>query len=557
MFGIIAGVSYKGRKSFKGYKNDIELEFDKATNTVKISWTYHDKAYLGKKGNSRYGNRQRQCNSYLSREEAEAELLEIANREWLKGIERAEELKAKGVKPSSGAPSKSDKVYASSYLRALENERITSSLIPRTINDSRRDVNRFADWLDKHHPSIELKDVDDDVAKSYCDYLSKNYSHSSVKTYRAHLVYTFNCIVSMFKKSSNKITNPFREFRLKSKGEGRKEIFNFEQLTYILKRAGENEKYKQPARIQRFAFFYLLIVTGWRVGDLAEFQWKDVNFKKRVITNLHGKTQDSTEVHTRVYMTNLMKEVLLALYELKRPKEYEEYLFSVNRGGVKNLRQRNVTNAQTHMDHMREELELHEVSKRGKNKVHAHTIHSIRGSFITHMAPKRFDETLVNYIVGHKLTGVNEKHYKRYDSDPELYTRDIIETMESLVDARHAFNVALYGEKHARGLMMEGDSIADMPDGWEEYLLKERFWTEEGIAYLRFKSVQGSPPSVIKGMIRSLNKFRVEQGARWVDAALIVKYTGLPYAGMPDMNDPKAREALARARARQQSGSSE
>ena len=179
------------------------------------------------------------------------------------------------------------------------------------------------------------------------------------------------------------------------------------------------------------------------------------------------------------------------------------------------------------------------------------------GSFITHMAPKRFDETLVNYIVGHKLTGINEKHYKRYDSEPETYTRDIIETMEGLVDARHAFDVALYGEKHACGLLMEGDSIDDMPDGWEEYLLKERFWKEEGVAYLRFIGVQGNPPSVIKSRIRALNKFRVEQGARWVDAALIVKYTGQPYDGLPDMNDPKAREALARARARQQSGDTE
>lgn len=544
--------------SYKGYKNDIVIKYDKVTKTVKVRWTDYEKAYHGYKGNSRYGNRQIKCGTTYSRKEAEAELMALAMREQQKSIERAEELKAKGVKPSSV---KDDKTYASSFLRLLDDKSITSSELPRTIRDCRNDVNRFADWLDKNHPNIELKDVDDDVAKAYCSYLSKKFAYSSIKTYRAHLVYTFNSIVSKFKKSPIRYTNPFREFKLtdavKNKVEGRKDIFNFEQLAYILKRAGENEKHKQPARIQRFAFFYLLIVTGWRVGDLAEFQWKDVNFKKRVITNLHGKTEDSTGVHTRVYMTNLMKEVLMALRDLKRPKEFKDYLFSVGRGGVKNLHQRNVTNAQTHMDHMREELELHEVVKRGKNKVHSHTIHSIRGSFITHMAPKRFDETLVNYIVGHKLTGINEKHYKRYDSDPELYTRDIIETMESLVDARHAFNVALYGEKHARGLMMEGDSIADMPDGWEEYLLKERFWKEEGLAYLRFKAAQGNPPHVIKGMIRSLNKFRVEQGARWVDAALIVVYTGEPYAGLPDMNDPKAREALARASARQQSGSSE
>lgn len=528
---------------------------------MSVRWTDYEKAYQGYKGNSRYRNRQIKCGTIYSRKEAEEELMVIAKREQQKSIERAEELKRQGIHPSSRTTAKDDTVYASSFLRLLDDSRITKSTRRQTINDCRNYVNQFADWLDKHYPNIELHKITKLMAEDYCKHLSKRFAFSSVKTYRAHLVYTFNSIIDIFEQSPIKYGNPFAKVTLtrvlNDTVEGRKEIFTFEQLAYILKRAGENEKHKQPARIQRFAFFYLLIVTGWRVGDLASFKWSSVDFKKRVVTNLHGKTEDNTGVHTKIYMTELMKEVLMALRDLKRPKEFEEYLFSVGRGGVKNLHQRNVTNAQTHMDNIREELELHETVKRGKYKVHAHTIHSIRGSFITHMAPKRFEETLVNYIVGHKLSGINEKHYKRYDSEPELYTRDIIETMESLVDARHAFDVALYGEKHACGLLMEGDNIDDMPDGWEEYLLKERFWKEEGVAYLRFIGVQGNPPSVIKSRIRALNKFRVEQGARWVDAALIVKYTGQPYAGLPDMNDPKAREALARARARQQSGDTE
>ena len=547
--------------SYKGYKQDIVIKYDKVTRTVSVRWTDYEKAYQGYKGNSRYRNRQIKCGTIYSRKEAEEELMVIAKREQQKSIERAEELKRQGIHPSSRTTAKDDTVYASSFLRLLDDSRITKSTRRQTINDCRNYVNQFADWLDKHYPNIELHKITKLMAEDYCKHLAKRFAFSSVKTYRAHLVYTFNSIIDIFEQSPIKYGNPFAKVTLtrvlNDTVEGRKEIFNFEQLAYILKRAGENEKHKQPARIQRFAFFYLLIVTGWRVGDLASFKWSSVDFKKRVVTNLHGKTEDNTGVHTKIYMTELMKEVLMALRDLKRPKEYEEYLFSVGRGGVKNLHQRNVTNAQTHMDNIREELELHETVKRGKYKVHAHTIHSIRGSFITHMAPKRFEETLVNYIVGHKLTGVNEKHYKRYDSEPETYTRDIIETMEGLVDARHAFNVALYGEKQACSLLMEGDSLEDMPDGWEEYLLKERFWTEEGIAYIRFKSVQGSPPHVIKGMIAGLNKFRVKEGARWVDAALVEKYTGLSYAGWPDMNDPKAREALARARERQQSGDTE
>lgn len=544
--------------SYKGYKQDIVIKYDKVTRTVSVRWTDYEKAYQGFKGNSRYRNRQIKCGTIYSRKEAEEELMVIAKREQQKSIKRAEELKRQGIQPSSKTTAKDDKVYASAFLRLLHDSRITKSTRRQTINDCRNYVNQFADWLDKHYPNIELHKITKLMAEDYCKHLSKRFAFSSVKTYRAHLVYTFNSIIDIFEQSPIKYGNPFAKVTLtrvlNDTVEGRKEIFNFEQLAYILKRAGENEKHKQPARIQRFAFFYLLIVTGWRVGDLASFKWSSVDFKKRVVTNLHGKTEDNTGVHTKIYMTELMKEVLMALRDLKRPKEYEEYLFSVGRGGVKNLHQRNVTNAQTHMDNIREELELHETVKRGKYKVHAHTIHSIRGSFITHMAPKRFEETLVNYIVGHKLTGVNEKHYKRYDSEPETYTRDIIETMESLVDARHAFDVALYGEKLAGSLLVEGDSLDDMPDGWEECLLKERFWKEEGIAYIRLIGVKGNPLSVIKSRIRALNKFRVEQGARWVDAALVEKYTGRPYAGLLA---PEVLEAMAQAKARQQSGDTE
>ena len=545
-----------------GYKNDVKLSWDKATKTVKVRWTDYEKVLHGAKGYSRYGGMQRKCGVRYTRKQLEEELLAIANREQQKSIERAEAYKKNGTTAiSSNVTDISKAVVASSFLRLMEDKRITKSERPQTINDCRKDVNRFADWLDKHHRNIELHKITKLIAQDYCRYLGEQHTYSSVRTYKAHLVKVFNNIVDIFEESPIKYTNPFARFALNDVLTdtviNRKSIFTIEQLAYILKRAGEHYKYRKAARIQRFAFFYLLIVTGWRVGDLAEFTWDCVDFNNRRVTNLHNKTAKSTGVYSKIYMTDLMQEILITLRDFERPKKYKKYLFSVGRDDVKDLRQRNVTNSQTHMDNIREELGLHEARKRGKNLMHTHTIHSIRGSFITHMSPPRYDEKLVNYIVGHQLVDVNDTNYKRYDSDPEFYTREIIETMEGLVDARHAFNVALYGEKQACGLMTEGDSIDDMPDGWEEYLLKNRFWTEEGLAYLRFKSVQGNPPHVIKGMIAGLNKFRVKQGARWVDAALVEKYTGLPYDGLPDMNDPKVLAAMARARARQQSGDTE
>lgn len=511
------------------YKKDVRIDWERATQTVKVRWTDYEKVLKGAKGYSRYGSKQIKCGVKYTRAEATAELTAYAEREQQKSIERAEAIRkdTKAV-TTSASLGKTHKVVAAAFLRLLENCRITSSERPQTINDCRNDVNRFADWLDKHHPNIELHRITKVIAEDYCKHLSKSYSYSSVKTYKAHLVYTFNSIIDIFEESPVKYSNPFARVKLSNAVnntvEGRKDIYTLEQLTHILKRAGESKKYKQPACVQRFAFFYMLMVTGWRIGDVARLTWDAVDFKKRVITNLHSKTVKTTGVHTKVYMTKLMEEVFTALSEFDRPKEYKNFVFSVNREGVKNLQQRNVTNAQTHIDNMRKELGLHEVEKRGKNEMHAHTIHSIRGSFITHMGGKRFSETLVDYLAGHNLKGVNKQHYNRYDSDPEYYTRDIIEEVEKLVDARHAFHVAMYGENTANGLMCDGDGVSFLFDEGAKALMEPRYWTEDAVSELCNYAAFGHPTSTIKRVIIRLNKLRAEEGARKVDAAFVAKH---------------------------------
>lgn len=513
----------------RSYKKDVQVVWERASQTVKVRWTDYEKVLKGAKGYSRYGSKQLKCGVRYTRAEATAELTAYAEREQQKSIERAEAIRREGKAATTSASfGKAQKVVAAAFLRLLDNNRITSSERPQTINDCRNDVNRFADWLDKHHPNIELHRITKVIAEDYCKHLSKSFSYSSVKTYKAHLVYTFNSIIDIFEESPVKYSNPFARVKLSTTVnntvEGRKDIYSLEQLTHILKRAGESKKYKQPACVQRFAFFYMLMVTGWRIGDVARLTWDAVDFKKRVITNLHSKTVNTTGVHTKVYMTKLMKEVFTALSEYDRPKEYKNFVFSVNREGVKNLQQRNVTNAQTHIDNMREELGLHEVEKRGKNKMHAHTIHSIRGSFITHMGGKRFPETLVDYLAGHNLKGVNKQHYNRYDSDPEYYTRDIIEEVEKLVDARHAFHVAMYGENTANGLMFDGDGVSFLFDEGAKALMEPRYWTEDAVRELCNYAAFGHPTSAIKRVIIRLNELRAEEGARKVDAAFVAKH---------------------------------
>lgn len=533
------------KKLQKSYKEDIKIEWDKATKTVRVRWTDYELRALGKKGNSRYRNDQRKCGIRYKRAEAEAELQALAEREQQASIERAKALcmASSGEKPAAHK----GKVVASSFLRNMTDEQITTSKRQQTINDCRKDLLNFCDWLDQHHPNIELHKITKLIAAAYLRSLDGKYTYSSMKTFRAHLVKVFKSVLDIMEESTKKYTNAFAGVSLKdvvtNRVENRKSIYTIEQLAYILKRAGESKFHKKSSQIQQFAIFYMLMVTGWRVGDIAKMEWSCVDFKKRVVTNVHGKTMNTTGVHTKIYMTNLMKEILTAMQKLKRDKQFQHFIFSVDRHGNSNLPKRVANNALTHIENMRKELVLQEVSKKGKYSMHAHATHSFRSAFITHMTGGRFPEALVDYICGHNLKGVNAQHYMRYDSDPELYTREIIETMEKLIDARHAFRVALYGEGHACGLMVEGDSIEGMPDDWDKYLIEEKFWKQDAIDAMIMMMVIGNPPSVIKQHIQQINALREETGARWVDVEFLQKHTSIAFRGTAPNQDAPEQQA--------------
>lgn len=502
------------------YKNDIKITYDSSTKSVKATWTDWEMAERGKKGNSRRRTRKIKIDEFTTRKEAEERLRIIAEREQKESIERADALRNK-IDAGDIAPDSIKVPFATRFLRKLENHQITSSLKEKTIRDARKAVDDFCDWLDKNYPNILLNKITKIIAESYFKSLEKKFAFSSIKTYRAYLVYTFNSIIDYFEEATFKILNPFSRVTLKkvlnNTVENRKAIFSQDELIHMLKRAGESDRLREPLRIQRFTIFYLLMVTGWRVGDIADMTWDGVNFHKRYIANLHAKTEKTTGVHTKVYMTDLMERLLKLMQSYPRPDEFKKYIFSVGRYGVQDLHQRIVTNTQTHMDNMREELHLHEASKRGKHKMHSHTIHSIRGSFITHMVGEGHQETLVDYIVGHNLSSINAKHYSRYDSDPEKFTRSIVEDMEKFIDARASFVIITKGKKvyipsEAAGLDNEGFFESLIDDGW----------TNEAIEIL--KKVSNEHPLEMRERARDIAEYKRQKRAKIVDENFIIKF---------------------------------
>ena len=503
------------------YKNDIKLTYDAKTKIVKARWTDWECAARGMKGNSRYKSRSIKVDEYTTRKEAEEELLNIAQIEQRASIERAEALFNKVE--HGEVPVETVKVpVATVFLRKLKDHHVTSSKREKTIRDARKALTYLIEWLDKNYPNILLNKITKLIAEEFFKWYAGSFAFSSTKTCRAYLVFTFNTIIDIFEEAPFKILNPFSRVTLKKvlddTAENRKSIFTIEELSFMLKRAGESKYIKEPERMQRFVMFYLLMITGWRVGDIADMTWDAVNFNKRYIINLHNKTVKTTGVQTKIYMTDMMERLLKLLQSYDRPKEFDKFIFSVGREGVADLHQRIITNTQTHINNIREELHLNQSSKKGKNDMHSYTTHSIRGSFITHMAGEGHSEILIDYIVGHNLSSVNAKHYSRFDSDPEKFTRSIIEDMERLLDVRGIFDILRSGKK----VHISSDSPMIDNTAFFYKLSKEDNWSQEAIKTL--KEICHEHPLEMRERAVEINEYKKQKRRNKVTVTMIADF---------------------------------
>lgn len=508
-------------------KSSFRFFYEPSTRTVTCRWTCPLK--MAKRMSSRYCTKQRQVEPLegeafkTAKARLERELQAEAEEELRRSQIEAEQWKLENNPDACNET----KIYAAEYLRNLPEDKVCGSTKPKSRHYAKQYVISFADWIDDNlGDKLELHQIEQEHCKAWLRYLEqeKHYAFSTIDTMKAWVQACFELIEERFTKSHHVYRNPFRKIKMKKVGlentvVPRRENFTIEQLEYILKRAGEGSNHSKNMKFHTFAFFYFLMVTGWREGVVAGLQWSDIDFSQNIITKIHNKTEDNTEQRTRLYITPLMRCILEKMRSLPAPKRWKNYVFCNGRDTTNNLIQSNVTKAQTHMRAMRKELSFTKTHKKGKYVTNPYTVHSIRGTLISLLkGAGNVSEDVVEYIVGHAGDSVSETNYERFDSNPELFTRDAIEFMEAMINAEihfvsHTMPPALYKSR----------LDSELPYGWQKRL-QVNFWEVKAIDVLDeyYHGLQKSgcrtAARQVNDFIDSVNEIRRNEGLSKVTA---------------------------------------
>ena len=514
----------------KTKKGEFDFFYDTATKKVTIRWTCPLAMAQGK--NSRYKTKTLPVVLYheeafkTAKARVEKELMAIAEAE-IKKVEG----EAKHWKLQNDPDARNEKVYAAEYLRNMREEQVCGTANVKTRYYAKQYVTAFAGWIAENYgEKFELHQIKKDHCEDWLRYLeSQGYSFATIGTMKRMVQYAFDRIEETFEDSIHAYRNHFKNIRMKNCGLkntviNRKENYNTWQLEYILRRAGENRQHNKKMKLHTFAFFYFLMVTGWREGDVAGLKWDEIDFRSRIIHKHFKKTENSSGMHCKLYITPLMQEILEKVKELPAPKQWKEYVFCYGREDTADLIGSNVTKAQTHIRKMRQELDLTKThDKGGKYKMNPYAVHSIRGSVTSLLkGVGNFNNDLVEYILGHAGDSVSQTNYERFDGNPELFTRQPLEFMEVMVDAEETFLKLILPPSQAQGRMAR-----KMPYGWQKKLLAS-FWEDESVKILEqwynAHEHHSKVASTIKSVIRQANDWRWRDGSPTVTPAILRRF---------------------------------
>lgn len=330
---------------------------------------------------------------------------------------------------------------AAEYLLQLRDNEIAISQRPAELRRARQIVNGFARYLQVSYPGICLHEIKTAVVSGYYEHLrNRALAYGTIKRMTERMSFVFRRIVFRFEDSSLKYSNPFERLRLsdvvRKVDPTRKKILSADQLQRLLRESLVSKQLSARERLQRFGIIYLLSVTGWRLGDVVTLRWEQVDLGARTMSLLHTKTADKG-IRSVIYITDFMAQVL----ELLRPESptsaWSEYVFGRRAPGTRHFKQAGERSIQSFFEVVRKKFGLTECTCHGKLNMHAYTIHSLRGSVITHLTEADFSEVKINYLVGHAPKTIEQRHYLRLDGNPEKATRALLEYMEQLMDCHN------------------------------------------------------------------------------------------------------------------------
>lgn len=338
------------------------------------------------------------------------------------------------------------------YLESLPQSSICISKNEDVIKQEIRRFQLFVDFLKEQRKGIKLHELDDKLVEDFAATLEQ-YSYGTFCDILNRVDVVLRGALKEFRGSTLKYYNPFhnvkfRELREEQHG-NRRSIFSQSDLQFILAKAKDKKDIKgrgytmTPERIfQRYAIVYMMMVTGWRIGDVVGMRWDEVDLERRVITKTFKKTAKK-QIHTRLYITDKMHELLSEVKTVCKPKDGDSpLLFPLRRCGVKpqNLNKSAMQNVRNFLLSCIKHLGLFTaIDTKFNRRFFAYSPHSLRATTITALTIKGFNESMINYLVGHTPRTIEERHYLKFDMDPKRSTAAMLEYMEDYIGARYLY----------------------------------------------------------------------------------------------------------------------
>lgn len=367
------------------------------------------------------------------------------------------------------------------YLESLPNERICTTSNSDVIKQETRRLGLFITWLKKNRPGIKLHELDNRIVIEFSATLDK-YSYTTFCDIMNRLDIVMRMTLREFKDSKLKYYNPFHEVlysELREEESGnRRCIFSQDDLRYILKQSKSNTDFNgrrysmTPQRIfQRYATIYMMMVTGWRIGDVISMRWEEVNLERRVITKVFKKTAKK-HITARIYITDRMLELLYRVKDELTNGEEKGYLFPLRRCGkrIKNFNKTGQQNIRNFLLSCVKKLGLFtEIETNFDRKFFPYSPHSIRATAITALTLAEFNGSRIKYLVGHSPTTIEEKHYLKFENDVKMATKGLIEYMEDYVGVEYMDIKKQIADSATILDAMESNAVKEMA----EYMLKE------------------------------------------------------------------------------------
>ena len=321
-------------------------------------------------------------------------------------------------------------IMATDYLEQMETV-TAKATSERAIRDRKRIIREFCEWLkeSKTYKKLYLHEVTRLVTKDYITYLvNTGLATDTIKKRRKALAVVWGIIIEEFEDANSSIilNNPFSNSNtLRRCLESDEEITKKGKVYRVEKKAFTMPQVREI--IGRVAYYkpilskvwHLGFLTGWRIGDILNLTWGAVDYSKRTLTLISGKTKIKTILYLTDGLLNLLEEV--KAYNPNTNADSRIFEFKGRKGCYKINRV------------VLDEMGLTETAKSGRLNKHLYTFHSLRGTMKTALKVKDYNQSRINYLVGHKERGVDASHYDKFKDNPKAATADILEFLEGVL----------------------------------------------------------------------------------------------------------------------------